>query len=426
MDCGWQVRTEQGGYNYVTFDSDKTVCFVVTDNQAVIWGRGLNNSALQCHVVRFRGPPVFTQRTALGTSGRDSPFLDIDARKMGNGTVTLLAYVGREVNFTIRARDPNPEDVVTILIVEDPGIPIGATVGPNTCVNRGVVPDKMAYPIGGAEVASTCAEAFREFRWIPKEGEDGATYRVCFVARDAAGFCAGPYDHVVSDYGPRSTSGGYYSRPHCVDIQVESADTTWHPETVATARGSNKVEHVGCLVEYAIKAGGSGKYNTLVSFAPSVPPPPGMRLLTLSGGSTHSGDLLLLDVLLCRRCLTRAARHRSLSSTCLRLHVDASVSPSLSLTLSCRPVLLLPSHPPSPSLPLCPTALLQWTPTRGMEGSAFSVCVDAAPQGWGGGVWGAPPPYGNPRLTNGEPRLPTRCIHIKVWKSLAPNPYRTR
>jgi len=220
-------------------------------------------------------------------------------------------------------------------------------VGPNTCVDRGVVLDKMAYPIGGGEVASPCAEAFRDFRWIPKQGEDGATYRVCFVARDAAGFCAGPYDHVVSDYGPRSTSGGYYSRPHCVDIQVESADTTWHPETVATSGGANKVEHVGCLVEYAVKAGGSGKYNTLVSLAPSVTPPPGMRLLTLSGGSSHS-------------------------------------------------------------------ALLQWTPARGMEGSAFSVCVEASPQGWGGGVWGAPPPYGNPRLTNGEPRLPTRCIHIKI------------
>jgi len=86
------------------------------------------------------------------------------------------------VNFTIRARDPNPEDRITILVVEDPGMPVGATVGPNTCMPRGLVPDKMAYPIGGADVDSTCAEAYRFFRWTPKVDEDGATYRICFVA----------------------------------------------------------------------------------------------------------------------------------------------------------------------------------------------------------------------------------------------------
>ena len=280
----------QDGYNHVKFDGDKTICFVATDNQAVIWGRGLNNSALQCHVVRFRGPPVFIHRTVLGKTGRDSPFLDIDFNQMGNGTATLVAHVGREVNFTIRARDPNAEDMVTILIVEDPGIPIGATVGPNTCVDRGNVPDKMAYPVGGGTVASPCSEAYREFRWTPKEGEDGVTYRACFVAKDSAGFCAGSYSHVISDYGPRSTTGGYYSRPHCVDIRVESADTSWLPETVATEAGANRVEHVGCVVEYVVRAGGTN-YNTLVTLSARMSAPPGMQLLTTAGGLTHSALL---------------------------------------------------------------------------------------------------------------------------------------
>jgi len=80
----------RNGYNYVTFDADKTICFVATDNQAVKWGRGLNNTVAQCHVVRFRGPPVFIQRTSLGKTGLDSPFLDIDFNGMGNGTATLL------------------------------------------------------------------------------------------------------------------------------------------------------------------------------------------------------------------------------------------------------------------------------------------------------------------------------------------------
>jgi hypothetical protein len=176
------ATSSENGYNFVEFESDKTLCFVATDNQAIIWGRGLNNTAVQCHVVRFRGPPVFIQKTALGSQGRDSPFPDIDLHGMGNGTSTLEALVGRQVNFTIRARDPNPEDRITILVIEDPGLPVGATVGPNTCVPRGLVPDKMAYPIGGVKVDSTCAEAYRFFRWTPKVDEDGTTYRICFVA----------------------------------------------------------------------------------------------------------------------------------------------------------------------------------------------------------------------------------------------------
>ncbi len=170
----------------MSYDADKTICFVATDNQAVKWGRGLNNTSAQCHVVRFRGPPVFIQRTSLGKTGLDSPFLDIDFNGMGNGTVTLLAYVGREVNFTIRARDPNPEEVVTILTVEDPGIPVGATLGPKSCVGQGMVADKMAYPPvqyttggttypTGGPTESTCAKAYREFRWTPKAGDDGAS-----------------------------------------------------------------------------------------------------------------------------------------------------------------------------------------------------------------------------------------------------------
>ena len=52
--------------------------------------------------------------------------------------------------------------------------------------------------------------------------------------------------------------------------------------------------------------------------------------------------------------------------------------------------------------------MLEWTPERGVEGSSYLVCVDAIPQGWGGGA------FGNPKLANGMPGAPRRCIHIKV------------
>ena len=328
------------GYNYVEFTRDRTVCFTATDDQAIKWGRGLNNSAGQCHVIRFRGPPVFIQHTALGVGSRDSPFSDIDFNQMGNGTALLSALVGQEVNFTVRARDPNPEDTVSIMVLEDPGLPLGSTLGPNTCVDHGTVEDQKAYPYGGGDVESTCAEAYREFAWTPKEGEDGATYRVCFVAKDTSGKCAGPYEHVLSDPGPRATTGGYYSRPHCVDIQVHQADTAWLPETIPTVAGTNRVEHVGCRVEYALAAGGK-KYHSLVSVAAETPLPAGMQMVTLASGFTHA-------------------------------------------------------------------AVLTWTPTRGMEGSAFSVCMDAQPLGWGGGV------HGHPKLANGQPGAPRRCVSINL------------
>ena len=39
-----QISSAADGYYSVAFDDDKSVCFITTDNQAVKWGRGLNNS----------------------------------------------------------------------------------------------------------------------------------------------------------------------------------------------------------------------------------------------------------------------------------------------------------------------------------------------------------------------------------------------
>lgn len=121
----WGGSNEQGVY-HVRFTGDRTVCFTATDNQAVKWGRGLNNTRVQCHVLRFRGPPVFVRSE---TREFDSPFLSIDQHLMGNGTRTLDVYVGEPIEFTVRARDPNPEDTIAIRVVEDPGLPLGVELG---------------------------------------------------------------------------------------------------------------------------------------------------------------------------------------------------------------------------------------------------------------------------------------------------------
>ena len=42
-----QISGPEDGYYFVEFEADKTVCFSGTDNQAIRWGRGLNNSIVR-------------------------------------------------------------------------------------------------------------------------------------------------------------------------------------------------------------------------------------------------------------------------------------------------------------------------------------------------------------------------------------------
>ena len=99
----------EGGYYFVRFAADRTVCVAASDNQAVAWGRGLNNSEVLCQGVRLRGPPLFVGQTGQSL---DSPFVFLDAHQLWAGIRTLPALVGTPVAYTMRARDPNPEDTV--------------------------------------------------------------------------------------------------------------------------------------------------------------------------------------------------------------------------------------------------------------------------------------------------------------------------
>ena len=189
-----QISGPEDGYYFVEFEADKTVCFSGTDNQAIRWGRGLNNSIVRCHVIRFRGPPIFERHHQRDD---DSPFLAVDANGLGFGVDTLVGLVGKELSFTVRARDPNPEDRVVILPNEDPvcvplcvracdatmlrvhvhtharvhahmhmhmadthrlhisvqGLPAGATLENGVCVEHGLVPDKTGIP--GSQVLNS-------------------------------------------------------------------------------------------------------------------------------------------------------------------------------------------------------------------------------------------------------------------------------
>ena len=220
--------------------------------QMAVWGRGLNNAYTRCHVVRFRGPPVFT---LTPSTPLDSPVAGAGADGLGAGAPTLPLLVARPVRLTFRARDPNPEDAVAVLFLSDPGLPDGAVAGESRCVDRGAVPNlwpgspaipKVVSLCGGggggaaalcAALPSPCAEAANTLDWAPAPGQEGRSYRVCAVARDDKTYCALRFARADPRCGPRpadyscalpplvgaserSTTHGFYGAPQCAIIQA--------------------------------------------------------------------------------------------------------------------------------------------------------------------------------------------------------------
>ena len=50
----------------------------------------------------------------------------------------------RQLNFTFRARDPNPEDQIHILLLEDPGLPNEAILDPQV-LDWIILLNKLSY-----------------------------------------------------------------------------------------------------------------------------------------------------------------------------------------------------------------------------------------------------------------------------------------
>ena len=281
---------EEGEYYFVRFDNDKTVCVAATDNQAAKWGRGLNNTQARCHAVRFRGPPTFIGRDYQLL---DTPFVFLDAHQMWAGIRTLPAWVGELVNYTIRARDPNPEDAVAVFTLEDPGVPPGMAVGPAVCVGHGRPTSDGVLP---GNTSSPCAEAYRSVSWTPRAGDEGRVYRACYVPRDDKAYCAAqPPASVLSTSGPRATAWGYYGLTHCVDVSVAAAAPAWGAETeAAEGAGLEKAVYVGCEVR-SPAAASDPHYPMLIEIAAGAGEgggvPAGMYLAVLSEGNSTRVEL---------------------------------------------------------------------------------------------------------------------------------------
>jgi hypothetical protein len=115
-----ETKVTPTGHRYSSVKNDSVICYTVSDNQAEVWGRGVNNKYSYCHIWRLRGAPVFQYSPQFPL---DTPFGGANQYDIGLTETTLTSRLSEMVSFTFRARDPNPEDTVSILFLEDPGIP---------------------------------------------------------------------------------------------------------------------------------------------------------------------------------------------------------------------------------------------------------------------------------------------------------------
>ncbi|EKX37229.1 hypothetical protein GUITHDRAFT_116645 [Guillardia theta CCMP2712] len=262
-----------GEYFYSQFISPRVACLLATDNQAVYRGRGLNNTSLRCHSINFQGPPVFLRHSS---NLLDSPFPAQDLNMMGNGTSLFSAYVGRQVAFSMRARDPNSGDDVEIVTLEDPGLPTASQLTPSSCVS---ITTPSGQNVSGGP--GSCVEAVRQLRWTPMGGEDGRVYRFCFLAKDSSSICLQTFPHLLSSPSRLATSRGFYGLPHCVKVEVQPAIVSWSNETIASSQGTVVAAHVGCQERYYFFAS-SDHYLVEILPSSSTPLLDGMTLLSSS------------------------------------------------------------------------------------------------------------------------------------------------
>ncbi|EKX42775.1 hypothetical protein GUITHDRAFT_111145 [Guillardia theta CCMP2712] len=200
--------------------------------------------------------------------------------------VCFIATDNQDLNLTIRARDPNPENVVSILSLEDPGLP-DLRIDPLQCVPHINVPNNR---LNNQLMDSQCSEGFRRLQWTPAEEEAGKRIRVCFVARDDSTMCSQHLNFLFSPESPLATSAGYYSLPYCIDLDVVPSSLQWLPPLAGTELGTPYFAHVGCKSSWTFTLSG-GNYTSVIALSPDTQLSPQWALSALQVGVTSVSEL---------------------------------------------------------------------------------------------------------------------------------------
>lgn len=250
--------------------------------------------------IRLQAPPSFMTNSSgcvayngLTVTSSCTPFAP-EAHTIRDPTDNVTAYAKIRMGYTSRldvtfvAFDPNPEDRVTLFVLEEPGIPENMQVGRVQCLERPADTEVMPTRVQSLLADGACLEscdtsggstdeqdsnqvprceclpsaasgqfcptdlqcnrAKMRLQWQPKVHNAGKTYKVCVVARDNSDLC-----HGVS---PTATVQGWYGEKQCVLIDVIAADFVWSGSWIPDMiqRPTPFPMYIGCTLTFNVEA----------------------------------------------------------------------------------------------------------------------------------------------------------------------------
>ncbi|EKX42509.1 hypothetical protein GUITHDRAFT_111484 [Guillardia theta CCMP2712] len=226
-------------------NTKRTVCAHAYDNSRFRYRRWANREyenlyfhnlgsyvTTQCWNIMPQAPPVFVTSpegclpVRLGTTITYpcSPFtepsmFDYDFTEGLHVRARLQIPVGFKVELNLRAMDPNPEDHVQILILDNPGLPpTGVSVERSTCVAPS--PSTTTFCSTCDSLChSSCNVAQRKITWTPDNADMGKKFRLCAVATDDSTACAGRL--------PDASSRGWNGERYCVELELVQLKFEW-------------------------------------------------------------------------------------------------------------------------------------------------------------------------------------------------------
>jgi len=289
-------------------NADRTICGYALDNSRARYRRwmggrtashnfGSYSSPRHCWRIRLQAPPYFvTNSTGCVSDLGDviqsacTPFAP-EQHTVRDPTDNPDAYAKIQMPYTSRldvtfvAFDPNPEDRVSLYVVEDPGIPDGMSVGKVQCLPRaaGMAStdqeisellstgeclqscasnefDESSVARCECKVASrqadnagqfcpadiSCSRAQMRLQWQPQVRHAGSEYKVCVAARDDSQLC-----HGVS---PTATANGWYGERQCMMIKVIQVNFLWQGAWIENLFNRTSVHpvYVGCTLSFDV------------------------------------------------------------------------------------------------------------------------------------------------------------------------------
>jgi len=238
METGRPLGTpkESSAKMYVPGNTDVPWIKQCFDDRSIPrWMRDHSNgdmvSPMHCWRIHLEAPPVFVTDPMKMSSPFPAdyrlPAFDgymkstIDDTTIPQ-TPRIIVNINEQLSWSFVAQDPNPEDTVTILLLDDPGLPPQMSAGETLCIPRQGEQDMFAaadqgwksLPTRMVGKSSPCSKAKLQLDWKVPESVAGRTFKVCAVARDDSSSCAGIADP------ERATSRGWIGEIQCVEFVV--------------------------------------------------------------------------------------------------------------------------------------------------------------------------------------------------------------